>query len=151
MPNQKPKVNKKDNKQDQVTFDSFDKLKLKFFAERLIQVMEKGVNSSVGEKGSYTVSLNAEFGNGKTTFLKMFEHFIKNEKNQNYNLLSINAWESDFYPEPVIAILSELSYHIKDHHQKIYREIKKTMGQIAKFGLHIGGPNCKKTKLVLIL
>ncbi len=92
-----------------VTFKDFDKLSLKPFAENLLQIMEKGIDSSigdVGEKGSYTISLNAEFGNGKTTFLKMFEHFI-NEEKSNYVVVFTNAWESDFYGEPVIAILSE--------------------------------------------
>ena len=102
-----------------MTFDDFDKLNLKAFAENLFQIMEKGSASSVhdmGQKGSYTISLNAQFGNGKTTFLKMFEHFIKNQKSSSvetsnkeahYGVLFVNAWESDFYKEPVIAILSE--------------------------------------------
>ena len=95
--------------QNIVTFEDFDKLKLKDFAENLFQVMEKGSASSIsniGQKGSYTISLNAQFGNGKTTFLKMFEHFMKKEKLSSHNVLFINAWESDFYKEPVIVILS---------------------------------------------
>ncbi len=93
----------------EITFKDFDKLNLKPFAENLLQIIERGVAfpiGDMGEKGSYTVSLNAEFGNGKTTFLKMFEHFINNEKS-DYDVFFINAWESDFYNEPVIAILSE--------------------------------------------
>ena len=103
---------------NQITFDDFDKLKLKDFAENLFQMMEKGTASSVrdmGKKGSYTISLNAEFGNGKTTFLKMFEHFIKTEKKENYDVLFIDAWRSDFYGEPVIAILSELVSWMETH------------------------------------
>ena len=95
---------------ESVTFDNFDKLKLKNFAENLFQIIDKSIASSiteVGKKTGYTMSLNADFGNGKTTFLKMFEHFIKTEKSDNYDVLFINAWESDFYSEPVIAILSE--------------------------------------------
>lgn len=55
--------------------------------------------------------MNAEFGNGKTTFLEMFEDFIK--ENGNYNVLFINAWEGDFYSEPVISILSEFADWMK--------------------------------------
>lgn len=120
------------SQQNKITFEDFDKLNLKEFAERLFQIMEKGLDSSIhdmGQKGSYTISLNAQFGNGKTTFLKMFEHFIKEKKSNreksdteagkeksdteteneeaSYDVLFINAWESDFYKEPVIAILSE--------------------------------------------
>ena len=111
----------------QPTFKSFDKLNLKEFADSLYNIMEKGIQSTIGEEESYTISLNAEFGNGKTTFLKMFEHYIKNKhyiKNPDHHITNeeidsfetvfINAWESDFYNEPIIAIISEISRRITD-------------------------------------
>ena len=139
---------------DEITFDHFDKLNLKSFAENLFQNMEKGSASSIGEQGSYTISLNAEFGNGKTTFLKMFEHFIKKEK-QDYNVIFINAWESDFYGEPVIAILSELANYMKENNEEDKRE--KIIETIGKIGINIGnqfiqnqtGINLKKIKSCL--
>ena len=106
-----------------ITFSDFDKLNLKGFAENLFQIVEKGVISpiqDIGQQGGYTISLNAEFGNGKTTFLKMFEHFITTEK-QNYDVLFINAWETDFQKEPVIAILLEFIN---------YLELAKSQNQI---------------------
>ena len=112
------------NNIDQITFDDFDKLKLKAFAENIFQIMEKGTSSSIGnmgQKGSYPISLNALFGNGKTTFLKMFEHFIKTENQQSYEVLFINAWESDFYNEPVIAILSELASKLDQKNKPSHR------------------------------
>ena len=117
-------TDKQQSNADKMTFDDFDKLDLKTFAENLFQIMEKGVASSIGEQGAYTISLNAEFGNGKTTFLKMFEDFIK-EKKQNYNVLFIDAWESDFYGEPVIAILSEFTNYIRKNGNKQNKEIKE--------------------------
>ena len=95
----------------------------------------------MGEKRSYTISLNAEFGNGKTAFLKMFEHFIRTEKENNYDVLFIDAWRSDFYGEPVIAILSELvnsysnEHKNQDENQKknpTILEIKKLIGTLTK-------------------
>ena len=109
------------NNTDQITFDDFDKLNLKAFAENIFQIMEKGTSSPIGDmgqKGSYPISLNALFGNGKTTFLKMFEYFIKTEKQQSYEVLFINAWESDFYNEPVIAILSELASKLEQKNKQ---------------------------------
>ena len=109
--NETDKQNLKKNNTDEITnrltFDDFDRLGLKNFAENLFQIMEKRTNSPVTE-GAYTISLNADFGNGKTTFLKMFENFIKDKKSENYSTLFINAWESDFYREPIITILSEI-------------------------------------------
>ena len=120
-----------------VTFDDFDKLNLKTFGENLFEIMEKGTSSPLTE-GAYTISLNAEFGNGKTTFLKMFEDFVKKEKNENYDVLFINAWESDFSKEPVIAILSEFMNWIekngnnKDNSEKAINKDKilRVLGNI---------------------
>ena len=95
--------------------------------KNLLQSIEKGAASSVIEKGAYTVSLNAKFGNGKTTFLKMFESFIKEQK--NYNVLFINAWESDFYKEPIVTILSEFTY-LMETNKIDTKKIKEILGSI---------------------
>lgn len=116
-------IDEKQGNTNKMTFADFDKLNLKSFAENLFQIMEKGVVSSVGEQGAYTISLNAEFGNGKTTFLKMFEDFIR-EKRQGYDVLFINAWESDFYKEPVVIILSEFANYIKKNSKGKNEKIK---------------------------
>ena len=94
----------KTNSPEKITFNDFDKLNLTSFAENLLKNIESGLESDIGQKGSYTISLDAEFGNGKTTFLEMFTNFIKDKK-PNYSVLSINAWESDFYGEPIVSIL----------------------------------------------
>lgn len=53
-----------------MTFTDFDKLNLQSFAKNLYQIMEGGTASSIGEQGAYTISLNAEFGNGKNNIFK---------------------------------------------------------------------------------
>ena len=122
----------------QLSFDDFDKLNLKPFAENLFKNITKGIESHIGEEGAYTISLEAEFGNGKTTFLKMFKHFVENEKkDENYKVLFINAWKSDFYKEPVIAILYEFVDLIKttqiteDAKENITNKIAEVIGKIA--------------------
>jgi len=116
------------NNSQKINFKDFDKLNLKSFAENLLQDIEKGVASSIGDQGVYTISLNAEFGNGKTTFLEMFKNFITEKKDDEYNIISINAWESDFYREPIISILSELINLIK----KQAKQDKNTVNKILK-------------------
>ena len=107
-----------------ITFESFDELNLKSFGESLFQVIEKGLSPSsvgeLGEKRGWTISLNGAFGNGKTTFLKMFEEFIKTKK-QDYDVIFINAWESDFYTEPVIAVLSALAQETEKKQAEIQK------------------------------
>lgn len=132
--------NKKQNDLPKRTFNDFDKLNLKSFAENLFNNIEQGVSSTIGEQGAYTISLNAEFGNGKTTFLKMFQNFIEDKKkNQNYKVISINAWEADFYSEPIVAILSEFVDLIKknetekDNQKEIINKITKIIEKLVNY------------------
>ena len=125
------------NKQrkEKIKFSDFDKLNLQDFAENLITNIEKGTTSSIGEIEAWTISLNAEFGNGKTTFLKMFQHFIEDEKKDKYNVIFINAWKSDFYGKPIIAILSKLVEHITE--KGIKTKIIKLIGKFIQSGTTI--------------
>ena len=121
------------NIDNQITFEKFDQLKLKSFADNLFKNIEKTTSFSSEQQGAYTISLNADFGNGKTTFLKMFEKFVKEKT--NYNVLFINAWKSDFHGKPVIAILSEFLYLIKNQDKK--NKIKKLFKIIGNLSVNI--------------
>ena len=60
----------------------------------------------------FVLALNNKWGDGKTTFVKMWQQSLKNEE---YATLYFNAWENDFNHDPMVAILSELrSLDIKD-------------------------------------
>ena len=62
-------------------------------------------------EGSLVVSLNAEFGFGKSTFLKMWENDLnaRREKEATTQLaINLNAWESDYCDEPLLPIISAL-------------------------------------------
>ena len=49
--------------------------------------------------------LDAPWGAGKTTFVKLWEMYLKRE---GYKSLYINAWENDFAEDPLVPILSSL-------------------------------------------
>lgn len=53
----------------------------------------------------YTMSIDASWGNGKTTFLNMWKQHLKNE---GFPVIGFNAWETDFVGDPLVAITSEL-------------------------------------------
>lgn len=62
-------------------------------------------------EGSLVVSLNAEFGFGKSTFLKMWENDLKartEDAPETPLVINLNAWESDYYDEPLLPIISVL-------------------------------------------
>lgn len=52
-------------------------------------------------KKNCAFALNGEWGSGKTFVLNMLEEQIKDD----YLVIRYNAWENDFYEEPLIAIL----------------------------------------------
>lgn len=51
------------------------------------------------------ISLNGQWGTGKTTFVRMFAQMLKNE---GYPTVLFNAWETDFISDPLIALIGEL-------------------------------------------
>lgn len=53
----------------------------------------------------FVLSLNNPWGTGKTTFVKMWQKYLENEK---FTALYFNAWENDFDADPMIALMSEL-------------------------------------------
>lgn len=53
----------------------------------------------------YTMSIDASWGNGKTTFLNMWKQHLSNE---GFPVVSFNAWDTDFAEYPLIALTSEL-------------------------------------------
>jgi len=60
--------------------------------------------------GSLVVGLNSPFGSGKSTFLEMWRYSLEHrqEKGEKAFLVLLNAWEGDFYGDPLFAIVSAL-------------------------------------------
>lgn len=88
------------------TFEE-DLLDLQQFAEKLesfIKVEHRYVNESL------VISLNAGFGTGKSTFLKMWsDRIIKNKSKFNdIILVEVNAWNDDYCGDPLVSIVSAL-------------------------------------------
>ena len=62
----------------------------------------------------YTMSIDASWGNGKTTFLNMWKQHLRNE---GFPVVGFNAWDTDFAQYPLIALTSELLHTLRplDH------------------------------------
>lgn len=52
-----------------------------------------------------TLSIEAGWGHGKSTFLKMWAQELSN---QEFTCITFNAWEADFFEDPLIPFVSEL-------------------------------------------
>lgn len=84
--------------------------------------------------GSLVVSLNAKFGSGKSTLLKMWERDLLERRAAGDNVplvINLNAWDSDFYGEPLIPIISELVDAVATHVPK-QAAAKKKLKEAAK-------------------
>ncbi len=123
------KVDKENLANKKMTFEDFDKLNLKLFGEDIVKIIENDKTLS-NDQRSCTISLNADFGQGKTTFLEMLKNFIEKEKGDKYTVLFIDAWKGDFFKEPIITILSEfLEYLEKNKKAKGKKNILKVIGK----------------------
>lgn len=75
-----------------------DLLKREQYANVLSQIVKNS-------EGSFTLSINAPWGYGKTTFIKMWEASLQND---GYQTIYFNAWESDFVADPMIALIDDI-------------------------------------------
>ncbi len=116
------------------TFKTFDKFDLEPFAGQLTKYLK--IESQFVE-GSFVLSLNSEFGSGKTTFLEMWQEKLQEEKSANVVLL--NSWQSDFHGDALLAIISGLLDALGSSVIKSEKDsIKETAGKLSKFALSIG-------------
>lgn len=60
-----------------------------------------------------TLSINGGWGCGKTTFVKMWQAYLRKEK--GIKSIYFSAWEDDFSKEPLIAILGEIRRYINEN------------------------------------
>lgn len=63
------------------------------------------------QTGPCVLAVDAAWGNGKTTFLRMWSQQLRNE---GFPVIVFNAWETDSSGEPFVALSSELTKGIKE-------------------------------------
>lgn len=62
-------------------------------------------------EGPCVLAIDAPWGEGKTTFLRMLQTQLRNNK---FLVVNFNAWETDFCDDPFIALSAELIQQLKD-------------------------------------
>jgi hypothetical protein len=81
-----------------------DKLGRKACADTLTSLL-------AGQTTALTVSVNGEWGSGKTFMLKRWQQQLANEK---YKAIYFNAWEDDFMGDPLVSIVGQLRKCLKE-------------------------------------
>jgi len=59
----------------------------------------------INTPGPYVISLDAPWGGGKTTFLKMFKALLDIK---GFSCVYFSAWETDFSVDPLLAFMGEI-------------------------------------------
>ena len=80
-----------------------------------------------GHSEPLVVSLHGAWGTGKTFFLERWQTELEAEGIES---ICFNAWEDDFYSDPLVAIVGQLSAHFKGNSK--YTEITKKLRDLAK-------------------
>ncbi|MBA5249111.1 MAG: hypothetical protein FE834_06200 [Gammaproteobacteria bacterium] len=86
-----------------------------------------------------TIAINADWGSGKTTFVKLWKEYLKKE--HGINSIYFSAWEDDFSKEPLISILGEINGYISDNFEKKgkvvdnFNKVKGFASKVVKRGL----------------
>lgn len=81
-----------------------------------------------------TMSINADWGAGKTTFVKLWREYLRKE--HNIKSIYFSAWEDDFSKEPLIAILGEINKYI-DENFKEQDKVMKNFEEVKNFGAKV--------------
>ena len=77
-----------------------------------------------GIDGPCVLTIDAPWGAGKTTFLKMWSQHLRNK---GFPIVEFNAWETDHAEDPFVALASELEEGLKSFDDKeIKKKIKDT-------------------------
>lgn len=84
------------------------------------------------KKGSYTFSLNGEWGAGKSFFLDMLEAKLRiHQAGERYLVFHYNCWQYDYYEEPLVAIVAAISDSINAQTELLSQEaVKEVLAQL---------------------
>lgn len=117
-------------KEDESFFDgecstlAIDKLERRRYAEYLyFYLKDKGVENNT------VINLNAEWGAGKTFFIRRMYHSIKDLHPSIY----IDAWKQDYSDDAFLTLFSSLINQIEKYSGKLDANLQKTLMSIGRF------------------
>ena len=62
-------------------------------------------------EGPCVIAVDAAWGTGKTTFLRLWARHLRNE---GFSVVEFNAWETDFSVDPFVALSTEVTENLHD-------------------------------------
>jgi len=114
-----------------------DLIDLREFSQRLLRFID--VEHHFVD-GSLVIGLSAKYGSGKTTFFRMLKDAL--EKGDSViapiTVVSLNAWESDYFGDPLFSIVSALVGRIQESGQEA-SSIVSAAKDLGWFATAVGG------------
>ncbi|PSJ18148.1 KAP family P-loop NTPase fold protein [Nitrosomonas supralitoralis] len=119
-----------------------DLLGLEDFARRLEQFI--AIEHQYVE-GSLVVGLTSKFGSGKSSFLQMWKSSLEtaSEAEGKPKVILLNAWESDYYGDPLFAIISAIA-HCNQINEKSTAKIVEAAKDFGWYATAISGQVAKQ-------
>ena len=75
------------------------------------------------------LAIDAPWGTGKTTFLEMWAAYLRS---QDFTVVKFNAWETDFFGEPFVALSSEVTHELESLSERA-PDLKELTQSIVRF------------------
>lgn len=82
-----------------------------------LNLLKSIISNQKDNPSGYSFAIDGEWGCGKTWVLNELENQLKKEN--KYLIFHYNAWENDFYEEPLVAILSVIVETLKKQKQSL--------------------------------
>ena len=92
-----------------------------------LDLLKSIIANQCDNPSGYSFAIDGEWGCGKTWVLRELEEELPKDTENKYLIFHYNAWENDFYDEPLVAILSVMIEKLKTH-KKTVKE-KGTIGK----------------------
>jgi predicted KAP-like P-loop ATPase len=105
-----------------------DKFERKNFINNLMEVINAYDSGMV-------LSIDSSWGTGKTTFIKMWEAYLKDDKfKDKYEAIYFNAWENDDSIDPLVPLVNVMSERFLDEKgiSDIETNLKKVGSMLVK-------------------
>ena len=80
-------------------------------------------------EGSCVLAVDAAWGAGKTTFFKMWAQYLRNNE---FPVVSFNAWEADYAGDPFLSLVSEITEGLSEYKETAFSEKIQDTKEAAK-------------------
>lgn len=113
------------NISEQEGFTVNDIFTRKDFGERLASLVEQS-------DGEIVIALDAKWGEGKSTFIKMWQGHVSYQRGNKIKTIYFDAFANDYQKDPFLALIAEIYEQLADDSTEKQNKFKEKAGNVAK-------------------